>query len=422
MSVTILVGSQWGDEGKGKIVDILSERHDIVVRYQGGANAGHTIQIGDQQYVLHLVPSGILRENVQCVIGGGVVLDPPAFLDEIKFLDDYGINSNGRLFISQDVHLIMPYHKLLDTLNEQGDQKIGTTCRGIGPCYVDKIARKGIKIVDLLDKKILEKKINQNVEESNKLLGALHNSEPLDAKAIIKEYKKYSKAISPYIKDIPTYLSAEIQKNKNILLEGAQGTLLDVDFGTYPYVTSSNPTAGGACTGTGIPPTKISSVFGIAKAYTTRVGLGPFPTEALDEDGEKLREKGAEFGATTGRPRRCGWFDVFLMNYSRMINGIERVAITKLDVLSSFDEIKVCVGYEMKGKTMKAFPSNAHQLENVTPIYETLPGWKKDISNVTNYEDLPSETKDYLTFISEESGFEINMISVGPQRNQTIEL
>lgn len=420
MDVTILVGSQWGDEGKGKIVDILSEHYDVVVRYQGGANAGHTIKIDGKQFILHLIPSGILRNDVICVIGSGVVIDPQALLDEIKFLEEHNISIRDRLYISQNAHLIMPYHKLLDSISEKGDRKIGTTGRGIGPCYIDKYARKGIKIVDILNKPHLEKLIRQNIEEKNIILTKVYNENELDVEKIINEYVEFDKVIDPYIKDVPVYLNQAMAEGKNILMEGAQGTLLDVDFGTYPYVTSSNPTSGGGCTGTGIPPTKITSVFGIVKAYTTRVGLGPFPTELDEENGERLRQAGAEFGATTGRPRRCGWFDSFMMRYSRMINGIERVAITKLDVLSYLDQIQVCTGYEIDGKEITSFPTDIARMEKVKPIYETLPGWKKDISKVRNYDDLPGETKDYLSFISEQCGFEIAMISVGASRDETI--
>lgn len=422
MSVTVLVGSQWGDEGKGKVVDILSENYEIVARYQGGANAGHTIEIGDQKFILHLIPSGILRENVVCVIGNGVVIDPKALLEEIKFLEEHGFKCEGRLFISHNAHLIMPYHKLLDSLNESGDKKIGTTGRGIGPCYIDKYARKGIRIVDLLSREDLEAKIRANLEEKNNILTKLYNHIQLDVEEIVNEYLDFDKQIDKYIKDVPQYLNQSIEEGKSVLFEGAQGALLDVDFGTYPFVTSSNPTSGGACTGTGVPPTKISSVFGIVKAYTTRVGNGPFPSELLDEDGENLRKWGAEFGATTGRPRRCGWFDAYLLKYSRLINGIERVAITKLDVLSNFDEIKVCTGYELDGKLLKSFPSDADRLSKVKPVYETLPGWKTDITHVRNYEELPAETKDYLSFISQQCGIEISIISVGPKRSQTIVL
>ena len=422
MSVSVLVGSQWGDEGKGKIVDILSSHFDIVARYQGGANAGHTIVIGEQQFVLHLIPSGILREESECVIGNGVVIDPEALLEEIKLLEDHGIKVKGRLFISHNAHLIMPYHKVIDSINESGDNKIGTTGRGIGPCYIDKYDRKGIRMIDLSDKAELEKKIRRNVDEKNNIIKNLYKKEELDVEKIVADYLKFSDAITQYTTDVPLFLDEAIKNGKSVLMEGAQGALLDVDHGTYPFVTSSNPTSGGACIGVGLPPTKISSVYGIVKAYTTRVGLGPFPTEMLGEEGEELRQWGAEFGATTGRPRRCGWFDAFLLNYSRMINGIERVAITKLDVLSNMDEIKVCVAYELDGERVKSFPTTESELAKIVPIYETLPGWKTDITDVRSYDDLPTETKNYLSFISEHSGFEISIISVGPKRDQTIEL
>jgi adenylosuccinate synthase len=420
MSVSILVGCQWGDEGKGKIVDILSENYEIVARYQGGANAGHTVQISDKQFILHLIPSGILRENVTCVIGNGVVIDPKALLEEIQLLENNGIKISGRLFISHNAHLIMPYHKLLDTINESGVNKIGTTGRGIGPCYIDKYARKGIKIVDLLNKSVLEKKIRENINEKNNLLKKIYEKEELDVEEIIKEYTEFDKIIDQYIKDVPAYLNNSIAEGKSILLEGAQGALLDVDHGTYPFVTSSNPTAGGACTGTGIPPNRINDVIGIVKAYTTRVGNGPFPTELIDNEGETLRKLGAEYGATTGRPRRCGWFDAFLVKYSCMINGIDSVSITKLDILGNFDIIKVCTGYELDGKKLKSFPTDISQLEKINPVYENLKGWKSDISNIRNYNALPEETKDYLDFISSECQFNIKIISVGPKRSQTI--
>ena len=419
MSVTVLVGSQWGDEGKGKIVDILSEKYDIVTRYQGGANAGHTVEIGNNKYILHLIPSGILREGVVCVIGNGVVIDPTALLDEITLLEKNNIKVDGRLFISHNAHLIMPYHKLLDSIQESGENKIGTTGRGIGPCYIDKYARKGIKIVDLLNKKALEEKIRKNLEEKNNLLKKVYEKEELNVEEIIHQYLEFDKKIDKYIKDVPAYLNNAIAKGKSILLEGAQGALLDVDHGTYPFVTSSSPTSGGACTGTGIPPNKINNVIGIVKAYTTRVGYGPFPTELLDDDGEKLRKIGVEFGATTGRPRRCGWFDAFLVHYSVMINGIDEVAITKLDVLSDFPEIKVCTGYKLNGKLLKSFPTDFERLQIITPVYETLKGWKKDISNCRSFADLPIQTKDYLTFISKQAGMKIKIVSVGPKRDQT---
>lgn len=422
MSVSIVVGSQWGDEGKGKIVDLLGAKVDIVARYQGGANAGHTIQIGEKQYIFHLIPSGILHENVICVIGNGVVIEPKALLEEIDMLKENGIDITGRLFISHNAHLIMPYHKLLDSINEKGNLKIGTTGRGIGPCYIDKYARNGIRIADLLNKETLKEKIRKNLEEKNNLLKKVYDHEALDVDEIIDECIAFDKRIDQFITDTSAFLNDAIIQNKSILLEGAQGALLDVDHGTYPYVTSSNPTSGGACTGTGIPPTKISEVIGIVKAYTTRVGLGPFPTELFDDDGEKLGRIGAEFGATTGRSRRCGWFDAFLVDYSRKINGIDRVVITKLDVLGYFDEIKVCTGYEIEGKPLKYFPTSEAELTAAVPVYETLKGWNQDISNVRKYDDLPQEAKDYLTFISVKCGFEIKYISVGPKRSQTIEL
>ncbi|MGE5436197.1 MAG: adenylosuccinate synthase [Syntrophothermus sp.] len=418
MSVAVLVGSQWGDEGKGKIVDILSEKYDIVVRYQGGANAGHTVEIGEDKYVLHLIPSGILRKDVVCVIGNGVVIDPIALLDEIALLEKNNIKVDGRLFISHNAHLIMPYHKLLDSINEKSE-KIGTTGRGIGPCYIDKYARKGIRIVDLLNRKALEEKIRKNLEEKNNILTKIYEHQELDVEEIVNQYLEFDKRIDKYIKDVPAFLHKAMDEGKSILLEGAQGALLDVDFGTYPFVTSSSPTSGGACTGSGIPPTKISDVIGIVKAYTTRVGAGPFPTELLDEDGERLRSVGAEYGATTGRPRRCGWFDAPLVKYSAMVNGITSVAITKLDVLSSFEKIKVCIGYEIDGKVVHSFPTDVERLEKVKPVYEVLDGWNSDITKALTYDELPSKTKEYLKFIGEQANININIISVGPKREQT---
>ena len=419
MGATVLVGSQWGDEGKGKIVDLISKEFEVVVRYQGGANAGHTVEIGDKKYILHLIPAGILREKVICVIGNGVVIDPTALLEEIEILKQNNINVEGRLFISHNAHLIMPYHKLLDSINESGNNKIGTTGRGIGPCYIDKYGRKGIRIVDLLNRTELEKKIRANLKEKNEILEKIHSHAGLDVDAIVREYLEFDLTIDKYIKDVPAFLNQALDEGKSVLLEGAQGTFLDIDHGTYPFVTSSSPTSGGACTGSGIPPTRIDSVIGIVKAYTTRVGNGPFPTELLDDDGEKLRKIGAEFGATTGRPRRCGWYDAFLVAYSKMINGITSVALTKLDVLSGFEKIKVCIVYELNGKRLKTFPTNVEQLGSVTPVYETLEGWNTDITGCEHYEDLPAKTLDYLDFISRQSGIKIDIVSVGPKRTQT---
>jgi adenylosuccinate synthase len=420
MSITVLVGSQWGDEGKGKIVDILSEKFDIVVRYQGGANAGHTVEIGENQFILHLIPSGILRKDVTCLIGNGVVVDPKALLEEIEFLEMNNINVKGRLFISHNAHLVMPYHKLLDSINESGENKIGTTGRGIGPCYIDKFARKGIRVVDLMDKNKLREKMRDIIDEKNTLFEKVYSHKGLDADEIINEFARYDNSIFSYATDVPLMLNKAIKDGKNILLEGAQGALLDVDHGTYPYVTSSNPTSGGASTGSGIPPNRITYVFGIVKAYTTRVGQGPFPTELTDSIGEKLREIGSEYGATTGRPRRCGWFDAFLVRYSVMINGVDLVAITKLDVLSTFETIKVCVGYNLDGSPVQTFPTDADKLNEITPIYETVDGWMEDISHCRSYQSLPVKTQKYLKFISEMANLKIDIISVGPKREQTI--
>ncbi|MCP5063756.1 MAG: adenylosuccinate synthase [Ignavibacteriae bacterium] len=422
MSVSIVVGSQWGDEGKGKIVDLLSSEVDIVARYQGGANAGHTIIVDQEKFIFHLIPSGILHKNVKCIIGNGVVIEPNALLEEIQMLENNGIDIKDRILISKNAHIIMPYHKLLDSLKEKNSKKIGTTGKGIGPSYIDKYDRKGIRIVDLLDKEVLEEKIKSNIEEKNNILHNLYGEEKLDVESVLNECFAFTEKILPFISNTSEYLNEAIINNKSVLLEGAQGALLDVDHGTYPYVTSSNPTSGGACTGTGIPPTKITDVIGIVKAYTTRVGLGPFPTELFDEDGKKLGEIGDEFGATTGRERRCGWFDAFLVGYSTQINGINKAVITKLDVLDDFDEIKVCIGYEINGEILKYFPTTPKELESAKPIYKTLPGWKKKTSDIRKYEDLPETTKSYLDFISKQCRFEIKYVSVGPKRSQTIVL
>jgi adenylosuccinate synthase len=420
MPVQIIVGAQWGDEGKGKIVDMLAGDADIVARYQGGANAGHTVCIGDRQFVLHLLPSGIFHPHICCVIGNGVVIDPSALLGEIAQLQAAGFNVGGRLFISHNAHLIMPYHKLLDVIREQTTNKIGTTGRGIGPAYIDKATRNGIRIVDLLDRDVLARKITANLEEKNQILTKVYGETKIDVDAIIAEYEAFDKKIDEYITDTALYLNKALADGKRIIAEGAQGALLDVDHGTYPYVTSSNPTSGGACTGLGIPPTAVSDIVGIVKAYCTRVGNGPFPTELLDATGERLRTIGQEFGATTGRPRRCGWFDAVALRYSAMINGITRIAITKLDVLDTFEEIKICVGYEVKGKRLKSFPTDLATLERITPVFESFPGWKEPISSVRSYADLPSNARRYVEALGGLTGTSVWLVSVGARRDQTV--
>jgi len=420
MPVTIVVGAQWGDEGKGKIVDHLSEKVDIVARYQGGANAGHTVVIGETEHVLHLIPSGIFHEHVTCLIGNGVVVDPVALMTEIRQLEKLGIRVAGRLFISHNAHLIMPYHKLLDTIREQTGEKIGTTGRGIGPAYIDKFMRVGIRIVDLLDRDLFMKKLRQNISEKNTILRKIYGETELDADRIAAEYVEFDRQIDPYITDTSLYLQKALRENKSVLAEGAQGALLDVDHGTYPFVTSSNPTSGGACTGLGIPPTAITSVLGVVKAYSTRVGNGPFPTELRDEMGDTLRETGGEYGATTGRPRRCGWFDAIALRHSVMINGISRIAITKLDVLDRLGDIKVCIGYQHGGKLLKSFRSDARTLESLVPVYETFPGWNTPTGDMTSYDRLPLNARRYVEAIGTFTGTEVHMVSVGARRDQTL--
>jgi len=422
MPVQVIVGAQWGDEGKGKIVDMLSEHADIVARYQGGANAGHTVCIGNKEYVLHLIPSGIFHEQITCVIGNGTVIDPTALMDEIEKLQAAGVNIKGRLLISHNAHLIMPYHKQLDTIREQVHNKIGTTGRGIGPAYIDKFMRNGIRIVDLLDRDVFASKLKSNIEEKNKILTNVYGETRIDVDAIINEYQEFDKRIDEYITDTALYLNQALKQEKKIIAEGAQGALLDVDHGTYPFVTSSNPTSGGACTGLGIPPTAITSIVGIVKSYSTRVGNGPFPTELTDSTGERLRTTGHEYGATTGRPRRCGWFDALALRYSAMVNGIEKIAITKLDVLDEFDEIKVCIGYEHRGKRLKTFPTDVTSLAHITPVYESFEGWKTPLSGITSYANLPSKAHRYLEALAHLSGVPLWIVSVGPRRDQTIVL
>jgi adenylosuccinate synthase len=428
--VSIIVGAQWGDEGKGKIVDLLSQDADIVARYQGGANAGHTLVIGGKKYVLHLIPSGILHPNVQCIIGNGVVIDPVALMEEIAMLEQNGVSIQGRLFISHRAHLIMPYHKLLDAAREKAASAkdaatervnaIGTTGRGIGPAYIDKASRTGIRIVDLLDRARFSEKLRFNIAEVNKLLDKIYDYEQLDAEKIADEYCQFDTQIDPFITDTALLLHEAARDCKRILLEGAQGAMLDVDHGTYPFVTSSNPTSGGAATGLGLAPTLISRVIGVVKAYSTRVGNGPFPTELRDETGERLRAIGHEFGATTGRPRRCGWLDLFALRYSAMINGISEIALTKMDVLDEFDEILVCTGYSLDGKTLKSVPADAEAMERVQPKYKALKGWKSSLAGIRSFENLPAAAKDYVYYIEEYVGARVSMISTSPDRADTI--
>ncbi len=422
MSVKVIVGAQWGDEGKGKIVDLLSSKADIVARFQGGANAGHTIVIDDKQYVLHLIPSGILNPNTKCVIGNGVVIDPVALIEEIEMLKKHNIDVTGRLFISHKAHLIMPYHKMMDSAreNQKDDKAIGTTGRGIGPAYIDKAKRTGIRIVDLLDRKDFEAKLRYNINEYNEVLTKIYGHDELDVDAIVEKYIEFDKLIDPYVTDISTLINQSIDEGKEIIVEGAQGALLDLDHGTYPFVTSSNPTSGGACTGLGIPPTKIDEIIGIVKAYTTRVGNGPFPTQLDDEIGLKLAKIGHEFGATTGRPRRCGWLDLFALKYSVMINGISSIALTKLDVLDTFEEIKVCTGYKIDGKLVNSFPVDMQKFNNIELVYETLEGWNTDTTGIKEYSKLPKQVIDYIKFIENYTAASIDLVSVSPDRNDTI--
>jgi adenylosuccinate synthase len=422
MSVTLIVGSQWGDEGKGKIVDLLSAGADYVARYQGGANAGHTIVINSRQYILHLVPSGILTPNVKCIIGNGVVIDPVALMEEIKMLEDNGVKVEGRLFISHKAHLIMPYHKILDRASEERSESksIGTTGRGIGPAYIDKFRRCGIRIVDLLNRKSLEEKLRMNLSEKNDILSKIYGVDEIDVDEIIQTYSEFDKIIDPYITDTTLLINEAAAEGKTIIAEGAQGALLDVDHGTYPYVTSSNPTSGGACTGLGIPPTSIKRIIGVVKAYCTRVGNGPFPTELNTKIGEFLRQQGSEYGATTGRPRRCGWLDLVALKYSVMINGISEIALTKLDVLDDFDEISICTEYKLNSKTTKYFPADIDTLAQAEPVFVKLPGWKTKISGAKNLQDLPVQTQNYLKYIEDYTGAKITIVSLSPDRDDTI--
>jgi adenylosuccinate synthase len=419
----VLLGAQWGDEGKGKATDLLGDRVKYVVRYQGGNNAGHTVVIGDQKYALHLLPSGILTPTCIPVIGNGVVIDPAVLLEEIRGLNERGVDTSN-LKISTNAHLITPYHRTIDKVSERflGKAKIGTTGRGIGPAYADKINRIGIRVQDLFDPSILRQKIEGALKDKNQVLVKVFNRKGLEIDEILKEYLEYAEILRPYVIDTSLLLNQALERGENILLEGSQGTLLDVDHGTYPFVTSSNPTAGGASTGSGIGPTKISRVIGIVKAYTTRVGSGPFPTELFDEDGEKLRSIGGEVGVTTGRARRCGWYDAPIARYAVRINGLTDFFLTKLDVLTGWEKIPVCVAYEIDGRRVEELPASQSDFHHAKPIYEYLPGWSEDISKARKLSDLPINAQGYIKFLEKISGAPMSAIGVGPGRDETIQI
>ena len=421
MTAIVLLGAQWGDEGKGKATDLLGEQVDYVVRYQGGNNAGHTVVIGDQKYALHLLPSGILSPNVIPVIGNGVVIDPAVLMEEIKGLNERDIDTS-KLKISTNAHLITPYHRTIDKVSERflGKSKIGTTGRGIGPAYADKINRIGIRVQDLFDPSILKQKIEAALHDKNQILIKVFNRKGITVEEVLTEYLNYATILKPYVTDTALLLDQALKGGKIVLLEGSQGTLLDVDHGTYPFVTSSNPTAGGASTGSGIGPTKISRVIGILKAYTTRVGSGPFPTELFDEDGEALRKIGGEVGVTTGRNRRCGWFDAPIARYAVRVNGLTDFFLTKLDVLTGWEKIPVCVAYEIDGVRVEELPASQTDFHHAKPIYEYLPGWKENISKAKSVAELPKNAQEYVKFLEKVSGAPISAIGVGPGRDETI--
>jgi adenylosuccinate synthase len=421
MTAIVLLGAQWGDEGKGKATDLLGDRVDYVVRYQGGNNAGHTVVIGDQKYALHLLPSGILSPNVIPVIGNGVVIDPAVLLKEISDLNERGINTS-KLKISTNAHLITPYHRTIDKVSERflGKSKIGTTGRGIGPAYADKINRIGIRVQDLFDQSILKQKIEAALHDKNQILVKVFNRKGITVNEVLDEYLGYAQVLKPYVTDTSLLLDQALKAGKVVLLEGSQGTLLDVDHGTYPFVTSSNPTAGGASTGSGVGPTMITRVIGILKAYTTRVGSGPFPTELFDEDGEALRKIGGEVGVTTGRNRRCGWFDAPIARYAVRVNGLTDFFLTKLDVLTGREKIPVCVAYEIDGKRVEELPASQSDFHHAKPVYEYLAGWKENISKARTVADLPKNAQEYVKFLEKISGAQISAIGVGPGRDETI--
>jgi adenylosuccinate synthase len=421
MPNVVLVGAQWGDEGKGKIIDVLADASDVIVRYQGGNNAGHTVTVGDEKYVLHLIPSGILHPGKQCVIGNGVVIDPLALLKELRELEARGVEPQGRLFISDRAHVVFPFHGLLDAAREgaaRGDRKIGTTKRGIGPSYGDKAARVGLRIADLVDPAFPEL-LATRIDEMNRVLAAM-GADTVDGEALTAQYSEAAGALAPFVADTVSLLNEACRTGRSILFEGAQGTLLDIDFGTYPYVTSSNATAGGACTGTGVPPQRIDRALGVIKAYTTRVGEGPFPTELKDDVGATLAREGNEFGATTGRPRRCGWFDAVIARYSAMVNGFDRWAMTKLDVLDTLPVLRICVAYECEGTVYHTLPANVRILERCTPVYEEMPGWQTATSAITRYADLPEAARCYVERLCELTGVKLGILSLSPRRDSTL--
>lgn len=422
MANIIILGSQWGDEGKGKIVDLFSERFDIVARYQGGHNAGHTVFIGEQRFVLKLVPSGILRPGKKAVIGNGLVIDPAALLAEIDSLESAGVAVAGNLFISNRAHVLFPMHRLMERMSEGrvGRVSIGTTSRGIGPCYEDKTGRRGIRIADLLDRDFFRTQYDSVMEEKVVIAKALGIYEETDLAAIREQYETFAERIRPMVCDTALLLNQAIAAGKSVMFEGAQGTMLDIDHGTYPFVTSSSASAGGACTGTGVPPTRIHGVIGVSKAYITRVGGGPFPTEALDGAGELIRQRGKEFGAVTGRPRRCGWFDAPLLRYTATINGFDSIVVTKLDVLDAFDNIPVCVGYRLGKRELEEMPPTVAEIATIEPLYECVPGWNSSTFGMSSYDELPAKAKDYLAFLESRAGVEVGCISTGPERKQTI--
>lgn len=421
MTALALLGAQWGDEGKGKATDLLGDKVDYVVRYQGGNNAGHTVVIGDQKYALHLLPSGILSPRVVPVIGNGVVIDPSVLFEEIRGLNERGIDTS-KLKISLNAHLITPYHRTIDKVSERflGKSKIGTTGRGIGPAYADKINRIGIRVQDLFDPSILRQKVEGALRDKNQVLIKVFNRKGLEIDEVIGEYLHYAELFAPFVADTTLLLNRALDEGKNVLLEGSQGTLLDVDHGTYPFVTSSNPTAGGACTGSGIGPTRISRVVGIVKAYTTRVGSGPFPTELFDEDGERLRSIGGEIGVTTGRARRCGWYDALIARYAVRVNGLTDFFLTKLDVLTGWEKIPVCVAYEVDGKRVEELPASQSDFHHAKPVYEYLPGWSEEIRHAKSMDELPTNARAYVKYLEELSGAPISAVGVGPDRDETI--